>query len=285
MSSRLCTYRDFGTPWFRDRLADIREGFLLHRKPWEFAAIAQALLEGGMLREGRTGVGFAVGGEPLPSLFASRGATILATDQEPDAEALRLWGDGQLCGDPASLNRRGICPEADFARRCTFRRADMRALPEDLGPYDFCWSSCAFEHLGSLEAGLAFVVDSCRRLRPGGLAAHTTEFNCDSDGATTEAGDAVIYRRRDIAALAARLAEVGCTLDPVDWSRGDHPIDYCVDESPDFRGPFHLKLRLGPYVATSLLLVIRKAGRDRQEATPGPPVPPPGIGSRNSGAT
>ena len=52
----------------------------LHRKIWEFCFIAQALDERGMLARGRRGLGFAVGTEPLPAMFASRGCAIVATD-------------------------------------------------------------------------------------------------------------------------------------------------------------------------------------------------------------
>jgi hypothetical protein len=66
------------------------------------------------------------------------------------------------------------------------------------GAYDFLWSSCALEHLGSLDAGLDFVVNAMDLLKPGGTAIHTTEFNLSSDDETLTSGPCVIYRRRDI---------------------------------------------------------------------------------------
>ena len=48
-----------------------------HRKMWEWCAIAQVLDERNKLRPGKRGCGFAVGHEPLPSLFAACGAEIL----------------------------------------------------------------------------------------------------------------------------------------------------------------------------------------------------------------
>jgi len=58
-----------------------------HRKAWEWCSISQALEERGMLEPQRTGCGFAVGMEPLPSAFAARDVAILATDQAVTAEA------------------------------------------------------------------------------------------------------------------------------------------------------------------------------------------------------
>jgi hypothetical protein len=66
------------------------QGRWLHRKLWEWAAISQALDERGMLADGKRGIGFAVGTEPLASLFASRGATIDATDYLADDDG---WAD------------------------------------------------------------------------------------------------------------------------------------------------------------------------------------------------
>jgi hypothetical protein len=56
----------------------------IHRKAWEWCAIADALHQRGMLQPERTGAGFAVGTEPLASAFAARGVSILATDLGTD---------------------------------------------------------------------------------------------------------------------------------------------------------------------------------------------------------
>lgn len=53
---------------------------ILHRKSWEYAYITLALAERGMLQEGKRGLGFAVGTEPLPAYFASKGCLVTATD-------------------------------------------------------------------------------------------------------------------------------------------------------------------------------------------------------------
>jgi hypothetical protein len=34
-----------------------------------------------------------------------------------------------------------------------FDVADMNAMPDTLGQFDFVWSACAFEHLGSIRQG------------------------------------------------------------------------------------------------------------------------------------
>lgn len=95
LTSKLCIRSDFAAPWFA-RWRPMMKGFranglelggdFLHRKEWEFVSVCQALEERGMLSEGKCGLGFAVGKEPLPALLASRGCTITATDNWTDLE-------------------------------------------------------------------------------------------------------------------------------------------------------------------------------------------------------
>jgi hypothetical protein len=53
-----------------------------------------------MLQPGRTGLGFAVGAEKLPALFASRGCRITATDLPSDDEIDDMARAAGLDGDP-----------------------------------------------------------------------------------------------------------------------------------------------------------------------------------------
>jgi hypothetical protein len=101
----------------------------------------------------------------------------------------------------------------------------MRSPEEIGGKYDFIWSSCALEHLGSLQAGLDFILRSCAMLTAGGIAVHTTEFNVGSDTDTIEEGDSVIYRRRDILGLCERLRRAGFDLARPDFDVGNHRVD------------------------------------------------------------
>src|SRR5262245_15460556 len=93
------------------------QGPRMHRKVWEFCFVAQSLHERGLLRPGSRGLGFAVGQEPLPALFAGMGCTIVATDQA-EAEAARTgWvHTNQHAAGLACLERPTLCSRADFGR-------------------------------------------------------------------------------------------------------------------------------------------------------------------------
>lgn len=228
----------------------------MHRKLWEWSYITQALHERGLLRNDLRGLGFAVGQEPLASFFASRGVTILATDLEEEL-AQDAWVDtDQHASGLESLNSRGLCPPELFRERVSFRNTDMNQIPNDLIGFDFIWSACALEHLGSLELGAEFIFNSMRCLRPGGIAVHTTEYNVSSNRRTVDHNTTVLYRRIDLESIVAELREAGHRIQ-ITFEQGTGDIDEIVDVPPYSHDP-HLKLQLDKYVITSFGLIVQK---------------------------
>jgi SAM-dependent methyltransferase len=143
-----------------------------------------------------------------------------------------------------------------FDRLVQFEPVDMNNIPPHLKNFDFCWSACCFEHLGSIEHGLNFVEQSLKTLRPGGLAVHTTEFNLSSNEATLEIPTLSLFRKRDIEALYGRLIAAGHKVWPLNLHPGTGPADEHID-LPPFGSP-HLKVAVRAYATTSIGLVIEK---------------------------
>jgi 2-polyprenyl-3-methyl-5-hydroxy-6-metoxy-1,4-benzoquinol methylase len=228
------------------------------RKVWEYCYILQGLGEQLGFGEPRRGLGFGVGKDRLAETFASFGCSVVATDQDPIDAARAGWIDGnQYASSIEELNRLKICPPELFAERVQFRVVDMNRIPEDLTNFDFVWSACALEHLGSIEQGLAFIENAMKCVRPGGVAVHTTEFNLTSDEETLDSGPTVLFRARDLANLAGRLARQGCRMLPLNLHPGRGAIDHHVDVPPYPPTP-HCRLLIDRYAATSLgILVIR----------------------------
>lgn len=257
--SRLCRQGDLATDGFRYWMARMQEPLRVNRKVWEWYFIADALFQRGCLMPGRRGIGFGVGLEPLPSLFAALGAEVLATDMAEEGAAAAGWTDGQHAASLEALNQRHICDEVSFRDKVSFRTMDMNVLPDDLTEgFDFCWSSCALEHIGSLEHGLRFVERSMDLLRPGGVGVHTTEFNMSSNDETFESPGLSLYRRRDLEALFARIQGSGFQVEPMDWGQGDGFADGYVDFPPYFSTPLHLRLKIAAYTSTSIGFIVRK---------------------------
>ncbi len=258
MDSMCCTKLAMSSLEFKNWIKLMRHNYILHRKLWEWCFIAQVLREHGMLISGKSGLGFGVGTDPLTSLFASFGARILATDLDTGEAAAAGWVATSQHGDNKNmLNMRGICGEQEFKDLVDFEFANMNDIPERYKErFDFVWSSCCLEHLGSIENGAQFILNSISCLRPGGIAVHTTEFNVSSDLETIETGPTVLFRKKDIEQVIENLRNLGCHI-RMDWDCGDQPEDYYVDIPPYSRTP-HLKLRIAQYTVTSIGLVIIK---------------------------
>jgi SAM-dependent methyltransferase len=236
-----------------------------NRKLWEWAYIAEAVRTAGLMEPGRHAVGFGVGNEPMPAIFARHGVRVLATDQ--GWETGQAWAPThELMGtDLTGLSRPHIVDDSRLAELVRLREVDMNAVPDDLGQFDITWSSCVIEHLGSPARGLEFVLESCRRLRPGGIAVHTTELELTAQDETRDYGHLAVYRLDDLRAFLARLPEVGCeatvnftvSMDTFE----DRWVSLVHTEHrqalPD--GP-HLKLAIGDSVSTSFGLLLRKTG-------------------------
>jgi hypothetical protein len=268
--SSVCRYEDFLSDWYlkwmtrlnpgRAGLDPAEPGSMVQRKDWEWCAIAQALEERGMLEPGKSGCGFAVGTEPLASAFAARGARILATDQPAENGTSRWVAGNQHAVSLQAVHHPEIIGRSEFDEKVSFQPVDMRhlALPWS-ETYDFVWSSCSLEHLGSLEAGMNFVLDVMKLVKPGGISVHTTEFNVSSNTTTLELGPNVIYRRQDLERLDTRLRAQSCGMSRLDLYCGDHQYDIEFDYPPYFtHGRQHVKLALEGHVATSVLMIIRK---------------------------
>jgi hypothetical protein len=270
LRSIACRYVDFASPWYRNqedqlKIRDIYRGHsasqvdFVNRKFWEWCAIAQVLDERGKLNLGSQGLGFAVGTEPLSAFFASRGCAVLATDLAAE-ESVPGWIErNEHASSLNNLFYPQLVDQDKFGERVSFRPADMRNLAGLPGDHDFIWSSCALEHLGTLEAGMEFVMASSRLLRKGGVAVHTTEFNVRSNGPTVVEGPNVIYRRSDLEELARSLGREGFSLAPLDFDTGTHKYDLDFDTEPYMQpGKRHVKLEIDGYVATSFMLVIER---------------------------
>lgn len=257
LGSQLCTQAQFASPAFARWVKELHEEVHYHSKLWEYSFILQALDQRGMLAAGKKGLGFGVGQEPLPSVFAKHGAEVLATDLDLEAATKLGWAQSnQHLTSIDLLNKRGIASEEDFRRLVKVRNVDMNHIPPELTGFDFTWSTCALGHLGNLEKGIAFIENSLKTLKPGGLAVHTTELNLSSNTTTQEDSNTSVYRRRDIEALVAHLTAEGHEV-KINFNYGAGPLDAHVDDPP-YTSDKHLKFNLNGYALTSLGLVIRK---------------------------
>jgi 2-polyprenyl-3-methyl-5-hydroxy-6-metoxy-1,4-benzoquinol methylase len=270
--SKPTTQADMESPWFAYWCKQLKIAPIYHRKIWEYAFVLQCLHEHGLLHEGINCMGFGCGEEPMASYFASRGMDVLITDLDSE-EALRQgWVEtSQHAKSREAAFRADLISREHFDAKVRHQVVDMNAVPDVPAPYDFCWSICAMEHLGNIQQGLDFVVNSLKVVKPGGLAIHTTEFNYLSDKETRETGAVVLFLRRHFEELARRLHASGHEMLGPDFSVGDGALDTFIDMPPygnekdswplghlQTNFPAHLKLSIAGYAATCFGLVVRK---------------------------
>ncbi len=256
--SALCCERDFQCASYHRWCAAIGEAPKFHRKQWEFVAIAAAFEKAGILRTDARVLGFGVGTEPLPALFAKYGMQVLATDQDANSAQAQGWVDtNQHASSLSALSRPQVISDEQLAKQVRYQALDMNHLPQDLGTFDGIWSACSIEHLGSIEQTLSCMVKAMSYVKPGGIAVHTTEFNLSSNTDTLAKGPTVLLRERDVVELQQRLQQSGCELAALQLERGDGFLDNYVD-IPPYHSDAHLRLLIEKYCSTSIVLIIRK---------------------------
>jgi hypothetical protein len=256
-------YDDFLQKWFIDTCEELKIAPVLHRKVWEEAYVVNTLRS--KLKPGMKGIVFGVGEERLPSLFASYGCEILATDLNPNEEASQGWANTAQLGSLDKIYKDDLVDRKSFDRLVSFEYADMNNIGEHLhGQFDFCWTLCAFEHLGSIEKGLQFIENTGKLLKSGGISAHTTEFNYSRTD-TIDNWGTVLFRKQDFESLATRLSEY--TLPTIDFNVGENPIDSFIDMPPyawhqghnEKLNHCHLKLMVDGFPSTCFGVSFQKA--------------------------
>lgn len=260
LESGLTTYSDMISGWYNKRLEEYGEQLIVHRKQWEIMSCLQCINENNMLREGKKGLVFGVGKEVLPSMFASKGVDILASDAPEELSGTSGWNDtNQYSNNKEQLFYENKVTKELFDKHVSFTTIDMNAIPEYLhGQFDFVWSICALEHLGSIEKGLSFIIESVKCLKPGGIFFHTTEFNLTSDSDTQDNTSSVFFRKQDMLKLEEMLNKNGAELFPINYSTGNKIPDLTPSGPPDYVLEPHLKVIFGGYTVTCIRLIGRK---------------------------
>lgn len=274
LTSQCTTQADIESPWLWYWCQQLRIPVMYHRKIWELAYILQVMWENGMLEPGKKGLGFGCGQEPIPSILARQGVEVTITDQDPSTAEQGGWvSTDQHLGSLEHAFHADLVDREKFDRLITIRFVDMNAIDPGLSGYDFCWSTCAFEHLGSIKAGQDFVVNAMSVLKPGGIAVHTTELNLNNEGKTFESRDLVVFQQRHMEGIARRLVAQGDEPAPMDFAVGTGPIDSFIDlppyseamrgymharESGDEQRMAHLRLSVAGHPSTCFGLWARK---------------------------
>jgi len=231
--SKASTQADMASDWVAYWAAQMKTGVVYHRKLWELCYALQAIYQHGHMVPEARGLGFGCGEEPLPSYLAAQGVAVTMTDLAPDDPRAQGWArTGQHAARLEKAFKPHLVDRASFDRNVALRYVDMTNIPDDLQNYDFCWSICALEHLGSIAQGLNFIENSLKTLRPGGLAVHTTEFNCFNNIETIDNWPCVLFQRKHFQEIVERLRGKGHNVAELDFDVGNQVLDKYIDVPP-----------------------------------------------------
>ena len=271
--SKICDASDWFDPEFNGVVKkELCEEPRFHRKQWEFAMIYLALEKLGMLKNDKLGLSLGGGNERVLYSIANHVNKLIVTDLY-DTDT--TW-DCAKTGDPNEFIRSSK-PFPIDDDKIEAMRMDMRYLDFEDNKFDFCYSSCAIEHIGGFEDFVQHLNEVYRTLKEGGVYVFTTEFQFGS--ATIKDPNNYIFSPSFINHLIDN-----CKLTPVtnpDVSLTDHvanmPFPSNVVNLMSDRGSHisngimenfpHLVLLRGKYPFTSILLILRKetAKKEKQK--------------------
>jgi SAM-dependent methyltransferase len=229
--------------------------------------ILSALRAEAVLHAGSRGLSMGGGRERLLYAVARHVGRLVVTD---------LYGGGSgweeaRTDDPREFIEAHMPFPVDAAR-IEARRMDMRQLEFEPDTFDFCYSSCAIEHIGGRDDFLGHLKEAHRVLKEGGTYVLTTEFHygpetielpgnylfsgsylselfAESRFAVAPLFDAGLTRHRANVPLPANLPSFRPATDAL--------TGRLLEELP------HLQLLRGACPFTSAVFVLKKAPRAR----------------------
>jgi SAM-dependent methyltransferase len=172
VTGKLCDAADWFTPELQRIITnELEETPRFHRKQWESAMIFQALEERGLLAGDRQGLSMGGGRELILYAIARYVHQLTVTDlYDPQT----VW-DCAKTDDPDAYIRLNK-PFAVGDERLRGLRMDMRDLKFPDSTFDFCYSTCAVEHIGERADFLRHFNEVARVLKNGGVYVFTTEI-------------------------------------------------------------------------------------------------------------
>jgi hypothetical protein len=256
--SQVATSSQLKSTIYRNWCEKLRLPIYPNRKTWEFVYICQILQKHDLINPGKSGVGFGVGKDPMVAYFAKNNVKILATDLDIQNAKDSGWvHTNQYSKNILDLNEKGLVSDSHLKSLVNFKYVNMNKIPSDINNFDFTWSACAFEHLGSIEKGLIFLRNSLKCIKPGGIAVHTTEYNVTSNDNTVDNQGTVLFRKKDFEKIAKELRAEGHSIE-LNFSTGNSSFDQYYD-IPPYSDYTHLKLLIGQHVSPSIGITIQKS--------------------------
>lgn len=227
---------------------------ILNRKTWEIGMAMISLEKTGVLKPDSEILGIGVAKEQTISMLSNKVKRVFATDIYLDPGTWHEWYEKDLLLNPKKYM------DANYNnKRVVWQHVDGRELPYEDNSFDAIFSCSSIEHFGD-EADIRKAIQEANRvLKPGGIAAISTEYKIDGDGDGFH--NVQLFNKE-------RIERVW--IDEIDWKLYQD-IDYSLDDTEyiDFEKSIHdsnyrnnahphIKLDNGKYKWTSVHLTLIK---------------------------
>ena len=272
--SKVCDAADFFSPEYLEVVKnELCEPPVLHRKQWEFGKIFLALKKAGMLKADKRGLSMGSGIEVVLYSIARRVQHLTVTDLYSSES---LWECAKAANPDEFVRKNKRFPIDD--NRLSALNMDMRSLAFGDCSFDFAYSSCAFEHIGTDPDFLQHLNEVYRVLKDGGIYVMTTEFTCENETIPIPnnyifsaghldrliAGTRFIPEKRFDARISEQSVNFPVPAQVNDLSyRGESDFSHALATACVMP---HVQLLCGKHHATSCILVLKKgrAGQNKE---------------------
>jgi SAM-dependent methyltransferase len=171
-TSKICDAADWFDPEVQQVIQEeLKEPAKLHRKQWEFAMIFLTLCKLGLLTDQKTGLSLGGGNERVLYSIARHIKKLIVTDLYDNNTS---WDCARTTDPDEFIKANKPFPVDD--EKLQALKMDMRFLDFAGCTFDFCYSSCAIEHIGDYNDFLQHFNEVNRVLKDGGIYVLTTEL-------------------------------------------------------------------------------------------------------------
>jgi SAM-dependent methyltransferase len=261
---KLCELEDFADPdlrRYKSQLVPEHERDRVHRKYWEFAQSARALVELRAVHRKADVLGVAAGAEATTFWLTNHAHRVFATDRYLEPAGWEIDAPRSMLLTPGQHAAGAWNP-----RRLVVQHMDARELQYEDASFDAVYSSGSIEHFGDHSDLGRALAEMVRVLKPGGIAALSSEYRLRGPGpglpgtllfSADEIDELIVrpYAWELVQPLDVRLSEATLAT--------ELQIPEAVrlqDTSPEVP---HIVLADGDLAMTSVHLVLRKQRRPR----------------------
>lgn len=182
-----------------------------HRKHWEFAKLVVGLRRLGVLGQRSWILGVGAGQEEVAFYLTNEARWVFATDIYGEGSFSNIEADNKILFDPDSVAR---CPYN--RRRLVVQQMNALDLRYEDASFDATYSLSSIEHFGGMEGARNALAEQRRVLRPGGIAAFTTEVIVNGAPSLLD-GNLMLFTPTDIESLCGSVPGLAL-VEPIDFS-------------------------------------------------------------------